>query len=272
ANITNPECWPLRAILAVATIIYFLVTGCYVFLYVPIIFGKPFRVLAAILWSIIRFLYSRIKKFKGRTSRRGFRNRNLAEIIAILVVLIAPSKGCQAFTTIVGLTPNLPTQWRSFRMTLTSLAFPPTPLLNTYFISDSRRTALWKRENHIALRCPDRASAQLLNCTLFDDCRCTSAETHVNCRCTDFSISDWFNSTRNQLPVVFPAITFSPHRASRVQARVFSMVTAEVVITFQDAYKPALLIDEATYPCMGFDLDPQDYLLFREKNTPRLNQ
>ncbi|KAK6031840.1 hypothetical protein OSTOST_01995 [Ostertagia ostertagi] len=128
-------------------------------------------------------------------------------------------------TTVVRLTPNLPTQCKSFRMTLTSLAFPPTPLLSTYFISDPRRTAL-----------------------------CTSAETHVNCRCTDFSISDWFYNIRNQLPVVFPAITLSPHRASRVQARVFSMVTAEVVITFQDAYKPALLIDEATCEIGDADL------------------
>ncbi|KAK6016803.1 hypothetical protein OSTOST_17709, partial [Ostertagia ostertagi] len=161
----------------------------------------------------------------------ALRRRQLAEIIAIVTLLIPLTRGCQTVdlsehystishsegrhkipsTAIVELTPNLPIQWKSFSLTLTSLALPPTPLFNTYFISDAIRTAIWKREYHVALRCPDINSARRFDCPAVDNCVCTPAENHVNCRCSEFSITGGFNNTRNQLPVVFPALTFLPH-------------------------------------------------------------
>ncbi|KAK6062179.1 hypothetical protein COOONC_00151 [Cooperia oncophora] len=143
---------------------------------------------------------------------------------------------------------------KTFRLTLTSLALPPIPLFNTHFISDSPRTAVWKRDHHPALRCPNFISAEQFNCEVFDECTCVPAELHVNCRYTSFSIADWFNNTRNHLPVVFPALSFFPHDKSKVQARVSSMVSAEIVVTFQTAYKPEILIDDATCRISDSDL------------------
>ncbi|EYB82583.1 hypothetical protein Y032_0356g3355 [Ancylostoma ceylanicum] len=41
AVIFNPECWPFKAIFATTILLYFVITGCYVFLYVPLTLGTP---------------------------------------------------------------------------------------------------------------------------------------------------------------------------------------------------------------------------------------
>ncbi|EYB89023.1 hypothetical protein Y032_0237g3239, partial [Ancylostoma ceylanicum] len=45
--IFNPECWPLGAIAASAIILYFVLAGCCVFLYIPLIIGKPIWIISS---------------------------------------------------------------------------------------------------------------------------------------------------------------------------------------------------------------------------------
>ncbi|KAK6764308.1 hypothetical protein RB195_024579 [Necator americanus] len=49
ANIFNPECWPTGAILVTATLLYFIITGCNVLLYVPLVVGKPIRIMMNVI-------------------------------------------------------------------------------------------------------------------------------------------------------------------------------------------------------------------------------
>lgn len=82
ANILNPECWPKHAIFATALLLYCFITGCYVFLYVPLALGKPIRVMGRILWAIARWTIRRRQRLK-RTNATTLSRRRIAEIIAI---------------------------------------------------------------------------------------------------------------------------------------------------------------------------------------------
>ncbi|RCN45078.1 hypothetical protein ANCCAN_08888 [Ancylostoma caninum] len=94
ANILNPECWPKHAIFATAILLYCFITGCYVFLYVPLVLGKPLRVAGRILWAIVRYAIRHCWRLKRSTNRGQFSRRRIAEIIAI-VFLIPLTQQCQ---------------------------------------------------------------------------------------------------------------------------------------------------------------------------------
>ncbi|ETN81661.1 hypothetical protein NECAME_08364 [Necator americanus] len=96
ANIFNLECWPISAILGTATLLYFLITGCYVLLYAPLVAGKPIRIAAHILWATVRFLFDHCRRIRRRQTPDRSRQKLLAEIIAISLIAIIPAtKQCQ---------------------------------------------------------------------------------------------------------------------------------------------------------------------------------
>ncbi|KAK6745199.1 hypothetical protein RB195_011737 [Necator americanus] len=92
ANIFNPERWPISAILGTATLLYFLITGCYVLLYVPLVIGKPIRMVAHILFGFCSTTAgSDDVKLPTKVDRDS-----TAEIIAISLIAIIPAaKQCQ---------------------------------------------------------------------------------------------------------------------------------------------------------------------------------
>ncbi|KHJ91498.1 integrase core domain protein [Oesophagostomum dentatum] len=97
-TIFNPECWPLRSMIAIAAILYFLITGCYVFLYVPIVLGRPLRIVANILWSIFRLSLKMIRQLRFFRANPRHRKRTIAEILALAITLyeiILVAHGCQ---------------------------------------------------------------------------------------------------------------------------------------------------------------------------------
>lgn len=70
AVVFNPECWPMGAIAVSAIIIYFVMTGCYVFLYVPLVIplplplcttGRPFRLVSSCVAFLLRGIVSRMR-------------------------------------------------------------------------------------------------------------------------------------------------------------------------------------------------------------------
>ncbi|KIH46190.1 hypothetical protein ANCDUO_23759, partial [Ancylostoma duodenale] len=100
ALIFNPECWPVGAILAFAIVAYFLLTGCYVFLYVPLVIGQPIRWTARLLCQVTRVLWNLCMTLKPRTRRRPNRRRSidLVQLLAIIILTGAwnsPTSGCQ---------------------------------------------------------------------------------------------------------------------------------------------------------------------------------
>ncbi|EPB77218.1 hypothetical protein ANCCEY_03668 [Ancylostoma ceylanicum] len=99
--ILNPECWPTAAIIAVTILLYLVISGCYVFLYVPITLGWPLRVLTSFICRCLRSVINGIDVVTRRT-RRGFRNPqrpvDLIELLAVLCIFtstMAEANGCQ---------------------------------------------------------------------------------------------------------------------------------------------------------------------------------
>ncbi|VDP53398.1 unnamed protein product, partial [Heligmosomoides polygyrus] len=116
---------------------------------------------------------------------------------------------------------------------LTSVGIPPLPLLNNPFISDDVKN---------------------LQCQMFDDCTCVPAETKANCYCKNLPIGTWFKSKRNQLPVLYPSLTFRQDASARVQATVTNMVTGEIVLSFQDTLETEILVDDDVCRVTASDL------------------
>ncbi|KAK6019881.1 hypothetical protein OSTOST_14476, partial [Ostertagia ostertagi] len=267
ANLFNPECWPVSAILGIMTLLYFLITGCYVFLYVPLVVGKPIRILGKVLWYLLR---CGLRNIRGGNTRR-FRRRTLAEIIVVVMMVCQGQQACQmvdvfnhystictrstkeithvdrmrkySANTTLWLQPNVPQQWHTLKFTLSSVVLPPLPILSTQFITNSARTAIWKSGARAALQCIDYTNAQNLTCPVFEDCVCMPAETKANCMCRDFPIGLWFNTLENQLPKTLSMLTFRQEE-NKVSARLFSMIMAEVILSFQDALVTEILVDD----------------------------
>ncbi|KAK6061023.1 hypothetical protein COOONC_01311 [Cooperia oncophora] len=80
----DPECWPVGAIWVTAVIFYFVITGCYVFFYIPLV-----------LWTSIRVFLTRLRRLGGcfyRTIRgriRRARRRPTVDLIELLALVIS---------------------------------------------------------------------------------------------------------------------------------------------------------------------------------------
>ncbi|VDM64891.1 unnamed protein product [Angiostrongylus costaricensis] len=92
--IFNPECWPTGALLASAIVIYCIVTGCYVLLYVPLTLGKPIRVILHFTWHAIRSAITSLNR-KIRRPRSTHHNIKLSKIIMIAISFTLTCNGCQ---------------------------------------------------------------------------------------------------------------------------------------------------------------------------------
>ncbi|KAK6018809.1 hypothetical protein OSTOST_15578, partial [Ostertagia ostertagi] len=251
--------------------------GCYVFLYVPIVLGHPVRFAGRIAWAIIKWAIRGFLSVKGRP--RNFPRRRLVEIIAIstTVLNIGLSHQCQEvnlfthhsiicaggpdtakvelthFDDAIGeptlttklLLPNVPVQWKAFTITLTNIGSPPIPLLNTQFITNGKSTALWKNNIIPPLRCANFSNAEILACDVFEDCTCWPAEMTANCKCRDLPITAWLSKINNLLPATFPSISLRMHPQSKVQAAVTSMVTSEIILSFQGTLRTEILVEDA---------------------------
>ncbi|XGW05897.1 hypothetical protein V3C99_016342 [Haemonchus contortus] len=98
--------------------------------------------------------------------------------------------------------PTVPINYNKMRITLTSLSFPPTPMLASSFISDGSQMALWNHKETPQLLCDSEEHARLLNCTVTTNCRCEPAENKVTCVCTDFNLTRVFSKEiENRSPI-----------------------------------------------------------------------
>ncbi|KAK6728552.1 hypothetical protein RB195_005909 [Necator americanus] len=96
AVVFNPECWPVGAIMITAIIIDFVLTSCYVFLYIPLVIGKPFRVLSSFFYRVIRFVIHTMLQKCRRNRRRRANVADLTELLAVaMMAAAAVVTGCQ---------------------------------------------------------------------------------------------------------------------------------------------------------------------------------
>ncbi|VDM58744.1 unnamed protein product [Angiostrongylus costaricensis] len=140
--------------------------------------------------------------------------------------------------------PNIPFKHQFFTLTLSSITVPPIPKLNTLFISDGKRTAIWNSHITPPLRCANQAAAENLNCSMESDCTCYPAETQANCRCEDVKIASWFNNVQNRLPIILPSISFQQNQEGEITAKVLSMRTAEVILNIQNKLETNIVVDK----------------------------
>ncbi|XGW03187.1 hypothetical protein V3C99_014858 [Haemonchus contortus] len=99
ANILNPECWPLAAIIGLGITLYLLVAICYTICYVPVTLGRPLRIILQGTQKIIHIAIGVIVTYMGLLVTifyKGPRQRpsRIMEALAVLT-LACGSLACQ---------------------------------------------------------------------------------------------------------------------------------------------------------------------------------
>ncbi|CAJ0595615.1 unnamed protein product [Cylicocyclus nassatus] len=159
-----------------------------------------------------------------------------------------------AFTGLLHMQPNVPIMWKFFTFTLSSITLPPIPLLNRPFISDGNTTALWDYRFRLPLRCANRTAAKKLQCQFEENCTCFPAESQANCKCSNVSLSSWFNNINHVLPAVFSSVSFKLGQEGEVQASIANMVTAEIIMTVQGNFTTDVIVEDAVCKIENADL------------------
>lgn len=122
-------------------------------------------------------------------------------------------------TLTIQLILNVPFKWKSFTLTSASFTKPPIPLLNRQFITDGRiiSISIWKTNalQHCDAQTPPMP--KLLIAKFLRTARVFQQKPRPNAD-AEKSIGAWFNNIRNQLPAIFPSISFRRHLTSRIQA------------------------------------------------------
>lgn len=140
-------------------------------------------------------------------------------------------------STTVFLQPTVPVTTGTIRLSLSSLAMPPTPALNAHFITDGDEMAIWYQQIQMPLKCQSREEAETLNCSSSHNCVCQSAELRVSCRCVDHDITSLFHGRlENRMPVRQPWISFekSVSDNTSVTAVIPTLVTSELIVRIKE--------------------------------------
>ncbi|WKY06902.1 hypothetical protein Q1695_006801 [Nippostrongylus brasiliensis] len=101
ANVLNPECAPRAAIIAIAVTLYVVVALLYVLCYVPLVIGKPCRIIGKAVWIVCKALrYLLWRLLRGNRRRRydieALLNAPLLAVgFVILAAFVSNSLSCQ---------------------------------------------------------------------------------------------------------------------------------------------------------------------------------
>ncbi|KAK6018122.1 zinc knuckle [Ostertagia ostertagi] len=239
ANIFNPECSPRTAITALTITLYISIALLYALCYVPMVFGKPCRIVAKALWSLCKAIGYLLWKICKRPAHRGQRYDVEALLRTPLLAIVCTTMLATRSFACQDIDPSIPFTLGKMRITLTSLSFLPTPTLASSFISDGSQIAIWAHKETPPLFCESEDQARSLNCSVTTDCDCEPAEDKVNCMCTDFKVTNVFsNEIENRLPIRRPWITFTTTREdpTTVVALIPSFITAEILIHLREEF------------------------------------
>ncbi|KHJ87032.1 hypothetical protein OESDEN_13201, partial [Oesophagostomum dentatum] len=131
---------------------------------------------------------------------------------------------------VIAMDPNVPKQLNMFDITMTAVILPPTPTLNDKFITDGTETAVWKESFEPDLVCNSWANAKAAKCVFRDDCKCSAAESKVNCQCPSKNLEELFNQVELKLPVKAPFGELRMTNGSILTAKIPYMVSAEFIV------------------------------------------
>uniref|UniRef100_A0A183GI98 Phlebovirus_G2 domain-containing protein n=1 Tax=Heligmosomoides polygyrus TaxID=6339 RepID=A0A183GI98_HELPZ len=149
---------------------------------------------------------------------------------------------------VTSLIPNVPKELSRLQLTITSLSMPPTPKLNSDFISDGIDTAIWAATTKPNLRCNTWVAADKLNCTFFNDCKCAPAESKVTCDCTHSDIAEEFGNIQLKLPVKTASWELERRPNNPLTAKIPHLVSSEIFMTFHGLVDRAI-IEVHNYTC-----------------------
>uniref|UniRef100_A0A7I4YVW9 Phlebovirus_G2 domain-containing protein n=1 Tax=Haemonchus contortus TaxID=6289 RepID=A0A7I4YVW9_HAECO len=150
---------------------------------------------------------------------------------------------------VLALQPNVPVEIGTTTLTLSVLAPPPLPEMDTYFITTGGATALLSKETRPTLQCQSPEKAEKLQCAMENKCSCTAAESQVRCRCEDYDIEKKFKDIVNILPVTRPYLRFKKHPKHAVLAEVDQGVSTELILNVKEAVDEAV-IDVSDDTCL----------------------
>ncbi|RCN39552.1 hypothetical protein ANCCAN_14524 [Ancylostoma caninum] len=168
-----------------------------------------------------------------------FRCPRWREEVVIKMTTIQPDRGEQE--SVVILQPTVPQERGAAKLTLSSITIPPTPALQTPFITNGKNTAKWIINDPPTLQCASREAAKSLECDIQTNCRCQPAENSVNCACIDNNITNLFHSDlQNLLSIRRPWIefeeTFVEENITAVKATIPSLSTTEILVTIKEGF------------------------------------
>ncbi|KAK5976505.1 hypothetical protein GCK32_016887 [Trichostrongylus colubriformis] len=141
------------------------------------------------------------------------------------------------------ISPNQPRILSPTTITLSSITVPPTPLLNSAFVADRKRTALAPHGYVPPLRCGSREKAENMTCDIVEDCHCHPAEIKMLCDCKDFNLTAHMLNPEYQLPILRPNVEF--RMKQNLIARIPQLPTAEFILRIKDEFRTTLVTSDA---------------------------
>ncbi|KAK5971945.1 hypothetical protein GCK32_015328 [Trichostrongylus colubriformis] len=141
------------------------------------------------------------------------------------------------------ISPNQPRILSPTTITLSSITVPPTPLLNSAFVADRKRTALAPHGYVPPLRCGSREKAENMTCDIVEDCHCHPAEIKMLCDCKDFNLTAHMLNPEYQLPILRPHVEF--RMKQNLIARIPQLPTAEFILRIKDEFRTTLVTSDA---------------------------
>ncbi|KAK6030544.1 zinc knuckle [Ostertagia ostertagi] len=140
--------------------------------------------------------------------------------------------------------PNQPQRIPPFTITLSSLSVPPTPLLNSQFLTDGIRTAFAPKNYDPPLRCRSWEDASNMTCDVSEDCKCSPAETRMLCDCREFNLTSYISKLEYQLPILRPNLEFRTSNRKLI-ARILHSTTAEFILRIKDKVSTTAVTSDA---------------------------
>uniref|UniRef100_A0A8L8KTV9 Integrase catalytic domain-containing protein n=1 Tax=Heligmosomoides polygyrus TaxID=6339 RepID=A0A8L8KTV9_HELPZ len=125
-------------------------------------------------------------------------------------------------------------------VTMTMVTLPPTPKLNSVFITDGNNTGIWTGIISPALHCNSWTEAVTMNCTFSDDCKCNAAESKVVCHCSSSNLEEEFDRIHLKLPLKTASWEIEKRIGAPLTVKIPHLVSSEIFVTFNKTLHMAI--------------------------------
>ncbi len=139
--------------------------------------------------------------------------------------------------------PGQLNKWRNFQLTLIGIVSPPSPILDTRFLTDGSRTIMVSASSSGqpipgtlgSLQCPNAEEARAFKTCHFphDICTCYPQDEKASCACSDLIIEPIFEDKERLLPLSIHGISLMGS-AKDIYAEFTSIASLELQVSVQD--------------------------------------